>query len=182
MEGKPVLSKSDTPGVTPRIISDNGPQFIAKDFKEFIRISGLTHVRTSPYRGQSFRESDVFVDGGCARAIEARRAEFFLHLDDSETGIRMVNESLETKMLERCYSAAVVTGSILRERSRRQPRQPVAFCFLDHDPAVWILGCAGALLLSLVVGDWGDGVNEFIPVAGQEFLKQVPSVPASTNS
>jgi putative transposase len=23
----------------PRIISDNGPQFIAKDFKEFIRIS-----------------------------------------------------------------------------------------------------------------------------------------------
>ena len=26
----------------PRIISDNGPQFIAKDFKEFIRISGMT--------------------------------------------------------------------------------------------------------------------------------------------
>ena len=25
----------------PRIISDNGPQFIAKDFKEFIRISGM---------------------------------------------------------------------------------------------------------------------------------------------
>ncbi|MBI4902593.1 MAG: transposase family protein [Acidobacteria bacterium] len=25
-----------------RIISDNGPQFIAKDFKEFIRISGMT--------------------------------------------------------------------------------------------------------------------------------------------
>ncbi len=33
----------------PRIISDNGPQFIARDFKEFIRISGMTHVRTSPY-------------------------------------------------------------------------------------------------------------------------------------
>jgi transposase InsO family protein len=27
----------------------DGPQFIAKDFKEFIRISGMTHVRTSPY-------------------------------------------------------------------------------------------------------------------------------------
>ena len=36
------------PGVTPRIISDNGPQFIAKDFKECIRICGMTHVRTSP--------------------------------------------------------------------------------------------------------------------------------------
>src|SRR5262249_30229469 len=28
------------PGVTPRIVSDNGPQFIARDFKEFIRICG----------------------------------------------------------------------------------------------------------------------------------------------
>ncbi|HDM78897.1 MAG TPA: IS3 family transposase [Deltaproteobacteria bacterium] len=36
-----------------RIISDNGPQFIAKDFKEFIRISGMDHVRISPYYPQS---------------------------------------------------------------------------------------------------------------------------------
>ena len=41
------------PEAHPRIISDNGPQFIAKDFKEFIRISGMTHVRTSPYYPQS---------------------------------------------------------------------------------------------------------------------------------
>ncbi len=41
------------PGVQPRIISDNGPQFMAKDFKEFIRVSGMTHVRTSPYYPQS---------------------------------------------------------------------------------------------------------------------------------
>jgi putative transposase len=31
----------------------NGPQFIARDFKEFIRISGMTHIRTSPYYPQS---------------------------------------------------------------------------------------------------------------------------------
>src|SRR5437588_9640482 len=37
------------PEAKPRIISDNGPQFIARDFKEFIRIAGMTHVRTSPY-------------------------------------------------------------------------------------------------------------------------------------
>jgi putative transposase len=37
----------------PRIISDNGPQFIARDFKEFIRICGMTHVRTSAYYPQS---------------------------------------------------------------------------------------------------------------------------------
>jgi putative transposase len=41
------------PGVTARIISDNGPQFIARDFQEFIRICGMTHVTTSPYCPQS---------------------------------------------------------------------------------------------------------------------------------
>jgi len=41
------------PGENPRIISDNGPQFVAKDFKEFIRLCGMTHVRTSPYYPQS---------------------------------------------------------------------------------------------------------------------------------
>jgi transposase InsO family protein len=41
------------PEARPRIISDNGPQFIARDFKEFIRLAGMTHVRTSPYYPQS---------------------------------------------------------------------------------------------------------------------------------
>lgn len=41
------------PDESPRIISDNGPQFIARDFKEFIRLVGATHVRTSPYYPQS---------------------------------------------------------------------------------------------------------------------------------
>ena len=46
-------AKEQYPEARPRIISDNGPQFMAKDFKEFIRISGMTHVRTSPYYPQS---------------------------------------------------------------------------------------------------------------------------------
>ncbi len=41
------------PGTKPRIISDNGPQFVANDFKQFIRVCGMTHVRTSPYYPQS---------------------------------------------------------------------------------------------------------------------------------
>jgi len=41
------------PGEHPRIITDNGSQFIAKDFKEFIRVCGMSHVRTSPYYPQS---------------------------------------------------------------------------------------------------------------------------------
>ena len=46
-------AKERYPEARPRLISDNGPQFIAKDFKEFVRISGMTHVRTSPYYPQS---------------------------------------------------------------------------------------------------------------------------------
>ncbi len=41
------------PETNPRIISDNGPQFIALDFKKFVKQSGMTHVRTSPYYPQS---------------------------------------------------------------------------------------------------------------------------------
>jgi transposase InsO family protein len=58
------------PGVTPRIISDNGPQFIAKDFKEFIRITGMTHVKTSPYYPQSNGKIERFhktLKGDCIR-------------------------------------------------------------------------------------------------------------------
>ena len=46
-------AKESYPDARPRIISDNGPQFIANDFKSFIRMSGMTHVRTSPYYPQS---------------------------------------------------------------------------------------------------------------------------------
>ena len=46
-------AKERYPDARPRIISDNGPQYIAKDFKAFIRISGMTHVRTAPYYPQS---------------------------------------------------------------------------------------------------------------------------------
>ncbi len=58
------------PGVTPRIISDNGPQFIAKDFKEFIRIGGMTHVRTSAYYPQSNGKIERWhrtIKGDCIR-------------------------------------------------------------------------------------------------------------------
>jgi hypothetical protein len=60
------------PGVTPRIISDNGPQFIAKDFKEFIRLTGMTHVKTSPYYPQSNGKIERWhktLKGDCIRVL-----------------------------------------------------------------------------------------------------------------
>jgi transposase InsO family protein len=41
------------PQARPQIISDNGPQFVAKDFKEFVRLWQTTHVYTSPHYPQS---------------------------------------------------------------------------------------------------------------------------------
>jgi putative transposase len=82
-------AKESFPGARPRIISDNGPQFIAKDFKEFIRISGMTHVRTSPYYPQSNGKLERFhatIKGECIRPgvplslDDARRmVEGFIH-------------------------------------------------------------------------------------------------------
>jgi putative transposase len=46
-------AREEFPRARPRIISDNGPQFIAKDFTKFIRLCEMTHVRTSPYYPQS---------------------------------------------------------------------------------------------------------------------------------
>ena len=47
------VSEKLYPEARPRVISDNGPRFIAREFKEFSRISGMTHVRTSPFCPQS---------------------------------------------------------------------------------------------------------------------------------
>ena len=83
-------AREQFPGERPRIISDNGPQFIARDFKEFIRICGMTHVRTSPYYPQSNGKMERWfktLKGECIRVKtplsleDARRlvAEFVGH-------------------------------------------------------------------------------------------------------
>jgi len=66
------------PSVTPRIITDNGPQFIARDFKEFIRITGMTHVKTSPYYPQSNGKIERYhrtIKTDCIRANDVESVE-----------------------------------------------------------------------------------------------------------
>jgi putative transposase len=83
-------ARESYPDARPRIITDNGPQFIAKDFKEFIRIAGMTHVKTSPYYPQSNGKIERWhktLKGDCIRPKvplsldEARRlvGDFVLH-------------------------------------------------------------------------------------------------------
>ena len=87
------------PGERPRIISDNGPQFIAKDFKEFIRICGMTHVKTSPYYPQSNGKIERWhktLKGECIRVKTP------LSLEDAR---RLVAEFVEHYNTVRLHSA-----------------------------------------------------------------------------
>jgi len=72
------------PEATPRIISDNGPQFIAKDFKEFIRLAGMTHVRTSPFYPQSNGKLERYHK---TIKTECIRPKVALSLDEARTQI-----------------------------------------------------------------------------------------------
>jgi putative transposase len=54
-------------GERPCIISDNVPQFIARDFSELIIICGIIHVKTSPYYSQS--------NGKMERRFRTRKGE-----------------------------------------------------------------------------------------------------------
>lgn len=68
------------PGAHPRIISDNGPQYVAREFKEFIRFHGMTHVRTSPFYPQSNGKIERF-HGSLKR--ECIRPKTPVSLDDA---------------------------------------------------------------------------------------------------
>jgi len=92
-------AKEKYPNETPRIITDNGSQFLAKDFKEFIRICGMTHVRTSPYYPQSNGKLERFhgsIKGECLRPGTP------ISLDDA---LRIVGRYVEHYNQVRLHSA-----------------------------------------------------------------------------
>lgn len=87
------------PGVSPKIISDNGPQFIARDFKDFIRFTGMTHVRTSPYYPQSNGKLERFHKSIKSECIRPKCAE------TKEQAARNIDEYVEYYNTERLHSA-----------------------------------------------------------------------------
>jgi putative transposase len=134
------------PDARPRIISDNGPQFIARDFKEFIRICGMTHVRTSPYYPQS--------NGKIERWHRSLKAECIrpgvpLSLEDArrlvEGYVRHYNEVRLHSAIGYVTPAARMAGldrAIFAERDRkleaaREKRRIV------REAARQAVGCAG---------------------------------------
>lgn len=87
------------PEATPRIITDNGPQFISNDFKHFIKISGMTHVRTSPYYPESNGKIERYhrtIKSDCIRVKSP------LNLEEAR---RVVEEFVHTYNTARLHSA-----------------------------------------------------------------------------
>jgi hypothetical protein len=87
------------PQARPRVISDRGPQFIAKDFKEFIRVSGMTHVKTSPYYPQSNGKIERWHQSVKKECIRPKTP---LSLEDAR---RLVGEYVAHYNNERLHSA-----------------------------------------------------------------------------
>jgi transposase InsO family protein len=84
------------PDARPRVISDNGPQFIARDFKDFVRIAGLTHVRTSPYYPQSNGKIERWHKSLKTEAIRPRTP---LDLDDARRVVTAYVDHYDTVRL-----------------------------------------------------------------------------------
>jgi putative transposase len=137
------------PGVTPRVISDNGPQFIARDFKEFIRLCGMTHVKTSPYYPQSNGKLERFhrtIKGDCIRTEtpltldDARRvvARYVEHYNNVRlhSAIGYVTPLAKLEGRDRAiFDARDRKLDAARER-RKQQRQAQRQAALDGQPAV----------------------------------------------
>lgn len=87
------------PQARPRVISDNGPQFVAKDFKEFLRLWQATHVLTSPYYPQSNGKLERFHRTLKEQAIRPKTP---LTVEDAR---RVVGEFVEHYNTVRLHSA-----------------------------------------------------------------------------
>jgi transposase InsO family protein len=100
------------PAARPRVISDNGPQFVAKDFKEFIRIAGMTHVRTAPYYPQSNGKLERWHQTLKAEAI---RPGTPLSLEEAR---RIVNDFVEHYNTKRLHSGIGYVTPLARLEGR----------------------------------------------------------------
>jgi transposase InsO family protein len=72
------------PDAQPVLISDNGKQFQAKEFKEYLRFCGLKHVQTSPHYPQSNGKMERFY--GTIKS-EAIRRQSYISIDDARRQI-----------------------------------------------------------------------------------------------
>jgi transposase InsO family protein len=67
------------PGTSPILITDNGPQFVAKEFKAYLQLVGITHRKTRFYYPQSNGKIERFLQTSKNECI---RRHSFLSLEE----------------------------------------------------------------------------------------------------
>ena len=48
-------------GIPHQLVSDNGPQFVSDEFRNFMKVNGIRHIRTAVYHPASNGEAERFV-------------------------------------------------------------------------------------------------------------------------
>jgi transposase InsO family protein len=107
-------AKEKFPDAHARVISDNGPQFIAKDFKEFIALAELTHVRTAPYYPQSNGKQERWYQSFKA---EGWRPGVPVSYED---GLRVAGQYVDYYNTVRLHSAIGYVTPLTRLEGRQQ--------------------------------------------------------------
>ncbi|MGC9125831.1 MAG: transposase [Caldisericaceae bacterium] len=83
----------------PRLISDNGSQYVSRDFAEFLRLTGLQHTRTSVGNLQSNGKIERFHESINQECLRKRS------LIDIEDARKQVAEYIEYYNTRRLHSA-----------------------------------------------------------------------------
>ena len=142
-------AREQFPGERPRIITDNGPQFIARDFKDFIRICGMTHVKTSPYYPQSNGKIERWfktLKGECIRAQtplsleDARRlvAEFVTYYNTVRLHSAIAYITPADKLAGRAEAIWAARREKLAVADARRRARPRRRRLLSHSPLSYI--------------------------------------------
>jgi len=103
------------PNTKPRIITDNGAQYTSQDFKEFISLCEMTHVKTAPYYPQSNGKIERF-HGSIKN--EAIRPFSPIDLEDAE---RIIGKYIHDYNNVRLHSAIGYIPPILKLEGRESP-------------------------------------------------------------
>jgi len=105
------------PNQKPRLISDNGSQFTSKDFKEFISICEMTHVKTAPYYPQSNGKIERYHK---SLKQEALRPLSPVDLEDAE---RIIGNYIEDYNNVRLHSAIGYVPPVMKLEGRDEAFQ-----------------------------------------------------------